>query len=59
LLGLAPANLFLLKKVKEELAGLSFNQDSLKNNWEGVSRDITADELAQPSGGSMSAAKSV
>jgi len=49
----------LLKKVKEELAGLSFNQDSLKNNWEGVSRDITADELAQPSGGSMSAAKSV
>jgi hypothetical protein len=45
--------------VKKELAGLSFNKDTLNNNWEGVSRDIIADELAPPSGGGRSAAKSL
>ena len=45
--------------MKKELAGLSFNKDTLNNNWEGVSRDIIADELAPPSGSGRSAAKSL
>jgi hypothetical protein len=34
--GLALIDFFLLRKVKEELAGLHLFQESLKNAWEGV-----------------------
>jgi len=43
---LAPADFFLFKKVKEELAGLTLTQQSLKKTWEGVTRGITAEEFA-------------
>jgi histone-lysine N-methyltransferase SETMAR len=43
---LAPADFFLFRRVKEELAGLSLDEDSLKKTWEGVIRTITADEFA-------------
>jgi hypothetical protein len=43
---LAPADFFLFRKVKEELAGLHLTQDSLKSAWEGVVRNITEDEFA-------------
>ncbi len=42
---LAPAD-FLLRKVKEELAGLHLTQESLKSAWEGVTRTIGEDEFA-------------
>jgi hypothetical protein len=45
-LDLAPADFFLFRRVKEELAGLSLDEDSLKKTWEGVVRTITADEFA-------------
>jgi hypothetical protein len=32
--------------VKDELAGLSLDQNSLKLEWEGVTRKITAEEFA-------------
>jgi histone-lysine N-methyltransferase SETMAR len=43
---LAPADFFLFRKVKEELAGLNLTQESLKSNWEGVVRNIAEDEFA-------------
>jgi histone-lysine N-methyltransferase SETMAR len=43
---LAPADVFLFRRVKEELAGLSLDEDSLKKTREGVVRTITADEYA-------------
>jgi hypothetical protein len=43
---LVPADFFLFRKVKEELAGLHLTQDSLKSAWEGVMRNITEDEFA-------------
>ena len=43
---LAPANFFLFRRVEEDLAGISLNQHSLKNTWEGVTRSITAKEFA-------------
>ena len=35
-----------MPKVKENLAGLSLTQESLKKTWGGVSRTITAEEFA-------------
>ena len=43
---LAPADFFLFRKVKEELAGLSLTADSLKQTWEGVIRGIAAEDFA-------------
>ncbi len=43
---LAPADFFLFRKVKEALAGITLDQESLKNAWEGVIRTITADDFA-------------
>jgi len=43
---LALADFFLFRRVKEELAGLSLDQQSLKNTWEGVTRSITAEVFA-------------
>ena len=43
---LAPADFFLFRKVKEELAGLTLTQDSLKSAWEGVVRNIAENEFA-------------
>jgi histone-lysine N-methyltransferase SETMAR len=43
---LAPADFFLFRKVKEELAGLTLTQESLKSAWEGVVRNIAEDEFA-------------
>jgi histone-lysine N-methyltransferase SETMAR len=40
---LTPADFFLFRKVKEELAGLYLTQDSLKSSWEGVLRTIAED----------------
>ena len=42
---LAHTDFFQLLKVKKELAGLSFNQDTLNNAWEEVSKGIAAAEL--------------
>ena len=41
---LAPAD-FLFRKVKEGLAGLTLDQESLKKTWEGVTRTITAEDF--------------
>ncbi len=43
---LAPADFSPFRKVKEGLAGLSFNGDSLKKAWEGVNRIIALEQLA-------------
>jgi hypothetical protein len=43
---LAPADLFLFWKVKEELASLSLDENSFKKTWGGIVRTITADEFA-------------
>ncbi len=42
---LAPADFFLFRKVKEELAGLHLTQETLKSACEGVMRTITEDEF--------------
>ena len=43
---LAPADFFLLWRVKEELACLSLDQHSLKNALEGVTRSMASEEFA-------------
>jgi histone-lysine N-methyltransferase SETMAR len=43
---LAPADFFLFQRVKAALAGTTLDQDSLKTAWEGVVRNITADDFA-------------
>ncbi len=43
---LAPADFFLFKRVKEELAGQSLDEGTLKTTWEWVVRSITAEEFA-------------
>jgi hypothetical protein len=43
---LAPADFFLFRKVKEQLAGLNLTQESLKSTWEGVMCTIGEDEFA-------------
>jgi histone-lysine N-methyltransferase SETMAR len=43
---LAPADFFLFKRVKEELAGQSLDEGTLKMTWERVVRSIAAEEFA-------------
>jgi histone-lysine N-methyltransferase SETMAR len=43
---LAPADFFLLRKQKEQLAGLHLTQESLRSVWEGVTHTIVKDEFA-------------
>jgi histone-lysine N-methyltransferase SETMAR len=43
---LAPADFFLFRRVKEELAGQSLDEGTLKTTWERVVRSIGADEFA-------------
>jgi histone-lysine N-methyltransferase SETMAR len=43
---LAPADFFLFRRVKEELAGITLDHSSLKKEWEGVTRSISAEEFA-------------
>ena len=42
----SPVDDFLFTKVKQQLAGLSLTQESLKKTWGGVSRTIIVDEFA-------------
>jgi hypothetical protein len=46
LLDLAPADFFLFRRVKDKLAGIILDHSTLKKEWEGVTRNITADEFA-------------
>jgi histone-lysine N-methyltransferase SETMAR len=43
---LAPGDFFLFKRVKEELAGQSLEEGTLKTTWERVVRSIAAEEFA-------------
>jgi hypothetical protein len=43
---LAPADFFLLRKVKEGLACQSLDQGSIKNAWEGVTTSLTGINFA-------------
>ncbi len=43
---MAPGDFFLLRKVKEGLAGQSLDQESFKNAWEGVRRSLIAVDFA-------------
>lgn len=43
---LAPADFFLCRKVKEELAGLTLSTETLKTTWEGVISTIGEEEFA-------------
>ncbi len=43
---LAPADFFLFLPVKTELAGVSLDHNTLKKEWEGVTRRIGAEEFA-------------
>jgi hypothetical protein len=43
---LAPADFFLFRRVKEELAGWSLDEGTLKKTWEGVTRNIATKEFA-------------
>jgi hypothetical protein len=45
-LDLAPADFFLFKRVKEELAGQTLDNGTLKMTWEWVIRSIAAEEFA-------------
>ncbi len=43
---LAPADFFLFRRVKEELAGIRLTPETLKKTWDGVTRSIGLDEFA-------------
>ena len=43
---LAPADFFLFPKIKKQLAGKTLTQESLKKEWEGAARTLTADDFA-------------
>jgi histone-lysine N-methyltransferase SETMAR len=43
---LAPADFFLFPKVKNELAGITMNQETFKKTWEGVLRTIATADFA-------------
>ncbi len=45
-LDLALADFFLFRRVKEELAGWSLDEGTLKKTWEGVTRNIATEEFA-------------
>jgi histone-lysine N-methyltransferase SETMAR len=43
---LTPADFFLFRRVKEELAGIRLSPETIKKAWEGVVRDIAMEEFA-------------
>jgi histone-lysine N-methyltransferase SETMAR len=43
---LAPADFFLFRRVKEELAGLTLSQETIKKAWEGVIKNIAKEHFA-------------
>ncbi len=43
---LTPADFFLFRHVKEELAGVTLDHSTLKKEWEGITRSISAEEFA-------------
>jgi histone-lysine N-methyltransferase SETMAR len=57
--GLAPADFFLFRKVKEELDGLHLTQETHKSTWERVIRTSPKMSLLSLSGAGSSAVKSV
>jgi hypothetical protein len=56
---LAPGDFFLFRRIKEELAVRSLDKGSLKKTWEGVTRNIAANEFATPSCSGVSVIKCV
>ena len=46
---LAPADYFLVPKLKKELAGITMIQEEFKKEWEGVLRGISREEFAMAS----------
>jgi hypothetical protein len=55
---LAPADFFLFWRVKEQLVGLTLDQNTIKKTWEGVTRAIAPEEFATAEGGGVRADKS-
>ncbi len=55
---LAPADFSLFRRVKEGLGDITLDQEILKNDWEGVTRNITS-TAPRPSGGGLGGLKSV
>jgi histone-lysine N-methyltransferase SETMAR len=47
---LAPADFFLFWRVKEQLVGLTLDQNMIKKTWEGVTRAIAPEEFATAGG---------
>jgi hypothetical protein len=43
---LTPADFFLFRRVKEELAGIQLSPETIKKAWEGVVRGIAVEEFA-------------
>jgi histone-lysine N-methyltransferase SETMAR len=43
---LAPADYFLFRRMKEELAGIRLTPETLKKTWDGVTRSIGVDKFA-------------
>jgi histone-lysine N-methyltransferase SETMAR len=43
---LTPADFFLFRRVKEELAGVRLSPETIKKAWEGVMRGIAMEEFA-------------
>jgi hypothetical protein len=41
----APADFFLFRRVKEQLMGLTLDQNTIKKTWEGITRAIAPEEL--------------
>ena len=39
-------DIFMFKRVREELSGHTLSQEDIKKDWEGVSRTITVEEFA-------------
>jgi hypothetical protein len=44
--GLAPANVYLFRRVKEALGGIKLDQESFKNIWKGVTINVAAGDFA-------------
>jgi hypothetical protein len=55
---LAPADFFLFQRVKEQLKGLTLDQNKIKKMWEGSREPLPWRSLPLPSGGGTSTAKS-
>jgi hypothetical protein len=43
---LAPADFFLIRRVKTELAGLSLKMETFQKSWEGIVRTIPKEDFA-------------